>query len=132
MTRCVLDASTAVEILLNTEAGRQALEIITDDTPCVPHLFDVEVLSVIRRLAYKEEIISSRANQAVADLSVWPLLRFPHTMILDDMWSLRHNSSAYDAAYAALAKSLNLPLLTADNPLSNARIPGLRVLVVST
>ncbi|MEO0814080.1 MAG: type II toxin-antitoxin system VapC family toxin, partial [Myxococcota bacterium] len=76
MTRCVLDASTAVEVLLGTEAGTQTLEIIADDTACVPHLFDVEVMSVIRRLTYKGEITLERASLAIEDLTAWPLMRF--------------------------------------------------------
>ncbi|MEM6559899.1 MAG: type II toxin-antitoxin system VapC family toxin [Myxococcota bacterium] len=132
MTRCVLDASTAVEILLGTEVGQQALTIVDEDTPCAPHLFDVEVLSVIRRLTYKRELTLARANMAIEDLAMWPLMRFEHTALLSGMWGLRNNVSAYDAAYAALAISLNLPLLTADNPLAGAEIPGLRLLLVST
>jgi predicted nucleic acid-binding protein len=36
------------------------------------------------------------------------------------MWSLRHNITAYDAAYVALAESLDVPLLTRDRRLAKS------------
>ena len=39
-------------------------------------------------------------------------------------WELRHNVTAYDASYVALAEALGVPLLTADARLANA--PGIR------
>jgi predicted nucleic acid-binding protein len=42
--------------------------------------------------------------------------------VLDRVWELRDNLSAYDASYIALAELLNCPLLTADARLSRA--PG--------
>jgi predicted nucleic acid-binding protein len=40
---------------------------------------------------------------------------------------LRHNLSAYDAAYVALAETLDAPLLTCDRKIS--RTPNLQVTV---
>jgi predicted nucleic acid-binding protein len=36
------------------------------------------------------------------------------------MWELRHNLTAYDAAFVALAEVLDIPLLTADAKLAAA------------
>lgn len=36
------------------------------------------------------------------------------------MWFLRHNVTAYDAGYVALAESLSLPLLTRDRRLAQS------------
>lgn len=38
------------------------------------------------------------------------------------MWELRHNPSAHDAAYVALAEALNCELLTGDAKLKNASV----------
>ena len=38
------------------------------------------------------------------------------------MWELRHDVSAYDAAFLALAEALEAPLVTCDGRLSRA--PG--------
>jgi predicted nucleic acid-binding protein len=43
------------------------------------------------------------------------------------VWELRHNLTAKDAAYVALAEALQCPLVTGDARIS--RIPGLRCLI---
>jgi len=47
-----------------------------------------------------------------------PAERFPHTPLLERMWELRHNFTAYDAAYIALAEATNSVLYTSDEKLS--------------
>jgi predicted nucleic acid-binding protein len=42
--------------------------------------------------------------------------------LLPRIWELRHNITAYDAAYIALAEALAAPLLTLDETLASA--PG--------
>ena len=61
---------------------------------------------------------------ALADLVDLPLRRVPHIRLLERCWQLRHNLTAYDAAYVALAERLDLILVTADARLS--KVPGLR------
>ena len=39
--------------------------------------------------------------------------RYAHDLFLDRVWQLRHNVSAYDAAYVALAEALSAVLVTA-------------------
>jgi predicted nucleic acid-binding protein len=56
-----------------------------------------------------------------------PLERHSHWPFLDRIWELRRNITAYNAAYIALAKALDAPLLTCDRAL--ARAPGHRAAV---
>ena len=46
-----------------------------------------------------------------------PLRRYAHTPLLERIFELRDNATAYDAAYLALAEELDAPLLTRDDAL---------------
>ncbi len=85
-----------------------------------PHLLDVEVTQVLRRYANAGEINEGRGSEALADLADFPIRRYPHGFLLTRAWSLRHNFTAYDAVYVALAESLNARLLTHDQRLAAA------------
>jgi predicted nucleic acid-binding protein len=52
------------------------------------------------------------------------MTRYPVFSLLDRVWELRDDLSAYDASYVALAELLDCDLLTADARLSRA--PGIR------
>jgi predicted nucleic acid-binding protein len=39
-------------------------------------------------------------------------------LFLARIWTLRHTLTAYDAAYVALAETLNVPLVTCDTRLA--------------
>lgn len=118
----VLDASAAVELLLNTAAGRRIAARLeaAGDIHC-PHLIDVEIAQVLRRLAARGEISDDRAEFALARWTELEVERYPHAPFLDRIWKLR-NFSAYDAVYIALAEILSAPLLTGDQRL--AASPG--------
>jgi predicted nucleic acid-binding protein len=49
-----------------------------------------------------------------------PITRYPTLVLLRRGWELRHNFSAYDAMYVALAEAIGTRLVTADEPLANA------------
>ena len=49
--------------------------------------------------------------------------RYGHLPFLNRIWQLRHNVSAYDAVYVALAEALSTVVLTADRRLAD--VPGL-------
>ena len=127
MTRYVIDASVAVEYLLRTPAGLPATPLLNDAFLMAPELMDVEVLSALRRAVAKKNIAETRALAAIEDLSDWQVDRISHRVPARLAWRYRHNASAYDAFYVAAARLYDVPLLTADGPLSRA--PGLDVVL---
>lgn len=119
----VLDASAAVDLLLDRTAGAWVADQVADTPPIhAPHLLDVEVTGVVRRLALAGHLSDGRAVVALSRLRGIPITRYAHGGLIERMWQLRHTVIAPDAAYVALAESLGAPLLTTDERL--ARAPG--------
>jgi predicted nucleic acid-binding protein len=112
----VLDASAVVELLLLTPVGTRIAARLSasGESLHAPHLVDAEVLQVLRRLVVTRALTEARGRTAVQDLADVPLTRYPHDTLLARAWVLRHNLSAYDALYVALAEALDAPLLTRD------------------
>jgi predicted nucleic acid-binding protein len=118
----VVDASAVLEVLLQTPAAARVTRRIfaPGETLHAPHLIDVEIAQVVRRYARAGAISPDRGAEALADLADLPLSRYPHFVLLPRIWQLRHNLTAYDAAYLALAEALDAPLLTRDRALASA------------
>jgi predicted nucleic acid-binding protein len=118
----VLDASAVLEFLLRTPIGNrvEAKLFSNGGSLHAPHLIDVEVAQVIRRHAAAGIISVARGEEALLDLADLLLNRHAHTESLPRIWELRHNLTAYDAAYVALAEALDAPLLTCDRKLARA------------
>jgi predicted nucleic acid-binding protein len=118
----VVDASALLEVLLRTPAAKavEARLFGQQQTLHAPHLLDVEVMQVLRRYAQAGEIDDGRGDEAIADLADFPIRRYPHGFLLTRVWSLRHNFTAYDATYVALAEALNARFLTCDERLAKA------------
>lgn len=118
----VVDASVVVEVLLGTAAGRAVEGRLFDRLAALqaPHLMDVEVAHVLRRYAAAGELTPARAAEAVEDLRDLPITRHEHTILLPRIWQLRHNATACDAAYLALAEALDATLVTRDAKLARA------------
>ena len=68
------------------------------------------------------DLDATSAASALQDLRSLDLERHAHEPLLDRIWALRENLTAYDAAYVALAEALDTALLTCDGRL--ARAPG--------
>jgi len=117
----VVDASALIEVLLNTASGSRITERLFDgqETLHAPCLLDVEVAQVLRRYALAGELTATRGLQAIEDLADFPITRYPHDLFLPRIWELRHNTTAYDAAYIVLAEALDAPLLTRDAKLAS-------------
>ena len=105
-----------------TVAGQHIEERIysRNESLHAPHLLDLEVTRVLRRLALQGVVSVHRADQAVRDLLDLRISRYPHLVLLPRVWQLRHNFSTYDAAYIVLAEKLGAALVTRDARLASA------------
>lgn len=125
----VLDASAVLELLLSTERGERIARRVADPALAlhVPHLLDLEVTQALRRYVRDGDLPPAAAEEAILNLRALDLDRHAHEPLLERVWTLRQNLTAYDAVYVALAEVLDAVLVTCDGAL--ARVPGGRARV---
>jgi predicted nucleic acid-binding protein len=112
----VVDCSIIIRLLASRE-GDDLLRQRLARTVHAPALIDAEVSSVIRGLAIASpprQVSVARAGQMLADYAGLRIVRHPMQPLQARSFELRHNLTAYDAMYVALAEALRLPLLTDD------------------
>lgn len=126
----VVDASAAVEFLLNSRLGQQVAQQLLDNSSsvCAPYLLQNEVISVLRGQVLGRVISSERAQLALDTFVDFPITYFPALPFYNQIWARRDQVSAYDGAYVALAQSLGCQLVTCDRRLAKA-VPELSILV---
>ena len=123
----VVDASAALSALLNAGPARSAL---ASEQLHAPHLIDSEVASGLRRKVAAQRLDADAGWTALDTLRRLGMTRYPVFALLDRVWELRDNLSAYDASYVALAELLGCSLLTADGRLGGAPGPRCPITVV--
>jgi predicted nucleic acid-binding protein len=120
----VLDASAALMALLNDGHARQ---LVGSEVLHVPHVIDSEIAGGLRRQVRTRHLDADEGRRVLQTWSAMGVSRFAITGLLDRIWELRDNLTAYDASYVVLAEELNCALITADARLANA--PGIRCAV---
>jgi predicted nucleic acid-binding protein len=124
----VVDSSAIVETLVATDPEpRLRARLAADGELHAPHLIDLEVLDVLRRFVRRGKLSPQRADDARAEYRELAITRYPHHGLVDQIWQLRHNLTAYDAVYVALAAALDAPLITCDGRLGAAANERARV-----
>ena len=117
----ILDASAAVEYLLDRPAGVQVAAVITNARRLIaPETLDVEVMSALRSQTLHGEIDEAQALRAMADRETMPVERIPYRPLLSLAWRYYHNATAYDALYVAAAQVHDATILTCDGRLARA------------
>ena len=117
----VVDTSAIIAALIGRPNVRGLTERIRSDGDLhAPHLVDVEFQHALWRLVVSGAISDDRAADARVDFAELAVLRYPHVSLAGRMWELRHNVTAYDAAFVALAEALEVPLVTCDARLARA------------
>lgn len=87
----------------------------------------IEAASALRRLVRQRVVTGTDGAAAVRWLGELDIVLDATAPRLARIWALRDRMSAYDAAYAAAAEAIDVPLLTADSRLLRAcRHEGIR------
>jgi predicted nucleic acid-binding protein len=122
----VIDASVLANALTDDGALGQVAraELASDDHWAAPGHVHVETFSAVRGRLLGATISDERAREATHALAEAAIELLPTAPLLQRMWELRANLSAYDAAYVAAAEATECALLTADARL--ARAPHVR------
>ncbi len=122
MSAVVIDASAGVEIVAGTRRGRALARLVPSGSEgWVPEHFYAEVLAVLRRrFLIDGAITETQANAAVGRLIAWRLRRASVAALVPSAWQYRHNMTAADALYVALAEDIGADLLTDDHRLVEA------------
>ncbi|HEV7766904.1 MAG TPA: type II toxin-antitoxin system VapC family toxin [Thermoanaerobaculia bacterium] len=107
----VVDASVIVDAL--SGVATVAAELRKHELHA-PVTIDAEFLHAMRRRWIVKLLDEDAAPTVMKAFREMAIARHPITPLVDRIWSLRRNITAYDAGYVALAESLNLPLLTRD------------------
>lgn len=119
----VVDASVVVDLL----TGDLVPDVVGEEPWAAPHLIDSEVTHVLRRHVLSGRLRDAEGAAAMDLFAALEFTRHPGDWLRARMWSLRHNTSAYDATYLALAETLGAAFLTRDARL--ATVPGLTCVV---
>jgi predicted nucleic acid-binding protein len=118
----VVDTSAVLEAIVAREPTPGLVTRLTDDGDLhAPHLIDTEVLYALRRMSIHRDLSDERATDARTDFAELAIVRYPHEPLNDRVWELRHNLTAYDATFIALAEALGAALITCDARLAAAR-----------
>ena len=129
----VVDCSAVVSFLLDPQKDETLAASLTEgEILAAPDLIDVECLSAFRRLELSKRVTPAQAANFIGLFALLRLTIYPSRNLLEPIWTLRRNFSAYDAAYVALAASLDVPLLTADQRLHRAVVEHTPVKVLPT
>ena len=121
----VVDASAVVAALVDVgQDGDWAQAELRGEDLVAPHLVTVEAANILRRAVLTGGISADVATLAHDDLLALRVDLYPYEPVASRVWELRHNLTAYDGWYVALAEAVGAPLITLDARI--ARAPGLR------
>ena len=95
--------------------------MVVDHAWVAPSHAATEVLRTIRRFEQAGRLTSAGATSLAGRVAA-AAVRYvePQDWLISAQWALRHNVSAYDAAYVVLARRFVVPLLTTDARLARA------------
>lgn len=128
---CVVDASVGIKLFLDEPLSERAdalFDHLSDNLPAllhVPDLFFIECANILWKYVRYHGYPREDALLDVIDLGDLNLRAVPTQELIEAALPIALNLgiTAYDASYVALSQKLDLPLVTADEPLAR-RLAG--------
>lgn len=114
-TGVVVDASALVAAI---QGRGRAVAVLDAGDLHAPDLLIVETAGALRALERAGALSPATAAAAADGLGALAIRLEPHGSLVAGIWALRHELSAYDAAYLALADLGGHTLATADEGLA--------------
>ena len=130
MGMIVLDASVAIEAYQESSSSSDIDRVFQENSLLAPQSLGVEVMQGFRRMVRDGGFEESRAIGAMRNLRDLPITTLPFEPFLERIWELRHNVTAHDAWYVAIAEAFGVPLATLDRRLANASGPQCEFLLL--
>lgn len=134
---CVVDASVGIKVFIEEDMSDKATDLLgtTDGASArqvhVPDLFYTGCANILWKYILRFGYTLEAAQSNLRSLRSLPPLGTPSLSLLPGALDLAvaHGISIYDAIYAALARHIGLPLVTADDRLVR-KLAGSDVAVV--
>jgi len=122
LSRCVVDANVCVKLFIAEEGSQRALDLFADTRIArhAPDLLFIECANVLWTKVRRGTYLASDAVVNLRDLRATDTVVTPTADLVVRAFELANefDISAYDACYVALAESLAVPLVTADERLA--------------
>lgn len=118
-------------MLLLGARGAAIERALGDAELAAPDLLNAEVVHAFRRMESAGLVSADAAAAAMTDLADAPIERLTTSHLAGRVWAYRHNLTAYDATYVALAHDLGWPLVTADARIGGAPDLGVEIVPVA-
>ena len=128
----VADTSALLSALVDAGSAGEAARAARNVSDLIaPALIDVELVHALRGRVRGGKLEARIAVQSIADLRRIPMERCDMLPLLDLVWQLRENLTAYDATFVALAEAFDAVLVTGDERLAKSTGPRCRFQIVS-
>jgi predicted nucleic acid-binding protein len=127
LVRCVVDANVCVKLFVPEENSDRAINLFANPKIArqAPDLLFIECANVLWTKVRKGNYLAGDAVNDLQDLRATDTVVTPTADLVVRAFELANefDISAYDACYVALAESLGVPLVTADERLA-AKLAG--------